>query len=69
MYRFGTFKYTRSGSLYSRTADLIMALLYSLALDLNFNENVQSPVDCEAVTKYSVILFINLAANIVEFMQ
>ena len=28
--------------------------------NMNINENVQPPVDYETVTKYSVILFINL---------
>ena len=27
---------------------------------MNINENVQPPVDCEMVTKYCAILFINL---------
>ena len=28
--------------------------------NMNINENVQPPVDCEMVTKYSAILFVNL---------
>ena len=33
---------------------------------MNVNENFQTTVDCETVTKYSVILFVNLGKLIVE---
>ena len=38
-------------------------------LKKHINENVQTCVDCETVTKYSAIFFANLGEQFVEFME
>ena len=36
---------------------------------MNINENAQPPIDREAATKYSVILFVNLGEYILKFIS
>ena len=50
------------------TADLFITLIYGY--NMNINENVKPRGDCEMMTKYSAILFVNVGEYtcIVEFM-
>ena len=60
MHRFGTLVKLILGHYSLRQLICLLLLYMAWPWNMNIDENGQSPVGCETVTKYSAILFVNL---------